>query len=139
MATVGTNLVASTGSAGLSDWALIPPMSGPGTTPGGPSPTGIDGIVAGQLNFPPAGVSQPPNPINFWNVTYTAPMDVAAPFDVLLSTDTSRFEFYPFRDSTIGESRLDLLVEGNATIHVIPAPASVHVLAGAGLLAGRRR
>lgn len=139
MATVGTNLIATTGSAGLSDWALIPPMSGPGTTPGGSSPTGIDGILAGQLNFPPAGVPQPPNPIDFWRVTYTAPTDVAAPFDLLLSTDTSSFEVYPFRDSTIGESRLDLLVEGNATIRVIPAPASALVLAGLALATRRRR
>ena len=139
MATVGTNLVASTGSEGLSDWALVAPMSGPGTTPGALSPTGIDGILAGQLNFPPAGVPQPPNPIDFWRVTYTAPTDVAAPFDLLLSTDTSRFEVYPTRESVFGESRLDLLVEGNATIRVIPAPASALVLAGLALATRRRR
>lgn len=140
MATVGTRLIASTGSDGLSDWALIAPMSGPGTTPGGPSPTGIDGIIAGQLNFPPGGVpGLPTNPIDFWRVTYTAPTDVAAPFDLLLSTDTSRFEVYPFRDSVFGESRLDLLVEGNATIRVIPAPASALVLAGLALATRCRR
>ncbi|MEQ9095606.1 MAG: hypothetical protein RIE32_05020 [Phycisphaerales bacterium] len=137
-ALVLTDLVSSEGERGLSDWELVAPLTGPGTTPGAPSGTGIDGILAGQLNFPVPGLPPPTNPIDFWTVTYTAPMDVAAPFDVLLSTDTSRFEVYPTREAVFGESRLDLLAEGNATIRVIPTPASVAVLGGL-LVCARRR
>ena len=126
LATVGTELVASTGSDGLSDWALIAPLDGPGTTPGALSATGVDGILAGQLNFPPAGHWEPqPNPIPFWTATYTAPTDVAAPF---IS-----------RDDPVGRSRLDDLVEGSAVIRVIPAPASALVLVGLPAITTRRR
>ncbi|NRA58572.1 MAG: hypothetical protein HRU13_10720 [Phycisphaerales bacterium] len=140
LATVGTELVASTGSDGLSDWALIAPLDGPGTTPGALSATGVDGILAGQLNFPPAGHWEPqPNPIPFWTATYTAPTDVAAPFDVTLLTQTSRFEVYISRDDPVGRSRLDDLVEGSAVIRVIPAPASALVLVGLPAITTRRR
>ena len=137
-ALVFTDLVSSQGDRGLRDWELLPPLDGPGTTPGTPSATGIDGILAAKLNFPATGIPPDPNPIDFWSVTYTAPTDVAAPFDVRLTTDTSRFEVYPTREAVFGESRIDLLTEGNATIRVIPAPASALVLLGL-VLARRRR
>lgn len=136
MAAVGTDFVSSVGSDGLSDWALVAPMAGPGTLPGDAGPTGIEGILAGQLNFPPGG-HMGTNPIAFWRVTYTAPLD-AMEMTVDLSTATSRFEVYPTRDSVFGESRLDGLTEGSATIHVVPAPAGMAVI-GVGALLGMRR
>lgn len=137
MAFVGTDFVSSQGALGLSDWELVEPMNGPGTLPGDAGATGIEGILAGQLNFPPAGhVSE--NPIAFWRATYTAPIDATA-MDVDLSTATSRYEVYPTRDSVFGESRLGDLVEGSATIHVVPAPAGMMVMGVGALLAIRRQ
>ena len=89
IAGVATNLVSSVGSTGWSDIALIAPMNGPGTSAGVASGTGVDGIIAGQLNFPPAGIfADPTNPIAFWSATYTAPAVVADAFTVDLSSRT---------------------------------------------------
>lgn len=137
MAFVGTDLVSSQGAEGLSDWALVDPMGGPGTLPGVAGPSGIEGILAGQLNCPPCG-HMGTNPIVFWRATYTAPMDAMA-MEVDLSTATSLYEVYPTRDSVFGESRLDDLIEGSATIRVVPAPAGMAVLGLGSLLAVRRR
>ncbi len=140
MAGLGTNLVTSVGSEGWSDAMRVAPMDGPGTSAGMASATGWDGIIAGQLNFPATGgiFADPTNPIAYWTVTYTAPSDVAAPFDIDLSTMTSRYDVYIWRDSGTSESRLAELVEGSGTIRVIPAPASALVLA-LGMGAMRRR
>ena len=140
MAGVATDFLTSVGSEGWGAPALVGNMAGPGTATGAPSPTGYDGIVAGQihdgLSLVPA---DPSNPIAFWQATYTAPMDATAPFDVRLSTLTSRYDVY------IGameywqfEPHVADLVEGSATIRVVPAPASALVLA-CGLIAIRRR
>lgn len=137
MAFVGTDFVSSQGAVGLSDWELVEPMHGPGTLAGEAGPSGIVGILAGQLNFPVPGGPEPTNPIAFWQATYTAPIDVTA-MDIELSTSTSRFEVYATRESVFGESRLGDLTEGSATIHVVPAPAGVAVL-GVGALLGMRR
>ena len=137
MAFVETDVLSSQGALGLSDWRLVEPMSGPGTRPGSAGATGIEGILAGQLNCPPCG-TMGTNPIAFWTATYTAPAD-ALLLDVRLSTLTSRFEVYPSRDSVFGESRLDELVEGEATIRVVPAPAGALVIGVGALLARRRR
>ncbi len=140
VAGVETNFISSVGSTGWSDVALISPMDGPGTSGGAPSGTGVDGILAGQLNFPPAGIyADDTNPIAFWSAVYTAPADVTSAFSVDLSTDTSRFDAYVARDSSRSESRLGDLTEGSATIGVIPAPASLALLGLGGLAAARRR
>jgi hypothetical protein len=138
MAFVETDFVSSQGAVGLSDWALMEPMHGPGTLPGEAGPTGIDGILAGQLNFPVPGGPEPTNPIAFWQATYMVPMDAAA-MEIDFSTVTTRFEVYATRESVLGESRLDELAEGAATIHVVPAPAGGLVLGAGVLLASRRR
>ncbi|MEO1278168.1 MAG: hypothetical protein AAFV77_04350 [Planctomycetota bacterium] len=138
MCCVFTDLVASTGDAGWSDLALIAPMDGPGTSEGVLAPIGVDDIIAGQLNFPPGSFPPPPNPLPFWRATYTAPDDVIAPFDVDLTTETSLFEVYVERGTQETRDLLPGLVEGSATIRVIPAPASVTVLA-LGLITNRRR
>lgn len=130
MAGLETSLVTTVGSDGWSDAALIPQMDGPGTTAGTASPTGFDGIIAGQLNFPGgAGIfADPSNPIAFWQATYTAPVDLSAAFDVDLVTETVRYDVYIDRDSALSESRLADLTEGEATIRVIPAPAPASAL-----------
>ncbi|MEQ8316950.1 MAG: PEP-CTERM sorting domain-containing protein [Phycisphaerales bacterium] len=140
IAGVGTDFISSVGSTGWSDVQLIAPMDGPGTSAGAPSGTGVDGIIAGQLNFPIAGIyADPTNPIAFWSATYTAPAVVADAFTVDLSTDTSRFDVYVSRDAALSESRLGDLREGQGAINVVPAPASLALLGLGGLAAARRR
>lgn len=139
IAGVATNLVTSVGSEGWSDAMRVAPMAGPGTSAGTASATGYDGIIAGQLQFPRHGYyADPTNPIAFWEATYTAPIDLAAPLDIDVSTVTTRYDAYPAMWSEVSERRLADLVEGSATIHIIPAPASASLLA-MGLIAMRRR
>lgn len=139
LAGVQADLVSSAGNAGLSDLLLLAPLDGPGTVPGEIGSTGVEGIIAGQLNFPVGSPPDQPNPIGFWQATYTAPVVVSDPFDVMLSTQTIRFDVYASRDDILGESRLDGLVEGDATIRVIPAPASTLALSLGLIACGRRR
>jgi hypothetical protein len=139
VAGLATNLVTTVGSEGWSDATLVAPMAGPGTSAGMASATGWDGIVAGQLNFIGAMIyADPTNPIAFWRATYTAPADAAAPFDIDVSTMTTKYDVYVDRQRATSESRLADLTEGAATIRVVPAPASASLLA-LGLLAMRRR
>lgn len=139
MCCVGTDLLISTGSEGWSDLRLIAPMDGPGTSAGALTPLGIEGVLAGKLNFPSTGVPPDPNPILFWQGTYTAPSDIAEPFDINLTTQTSMFEVYIEFASAETQSLMDVLTEGNATIRVIPAPASAIVLPGLAVARRRRR
>ncbi|UYV12248.1 MAG: hypothetical protein NCW75_13235 [Phycisphaera sp.] len=139
MAWVITDFRTSVGSDGWSDAMELDPMRGAATSPGTPSATGFDTIGAGQFNFPTAGIyADPTNPIAFWRATYTAPADATAPFDIDLSTMTSTYDVYLAMDGAASERRLSELVEGSATIRVIPAPASASLLA-LGLLAAARR
>ncbi|MEQ8316645.1 MAG: hypothetical protein RIE77_12295 [Phycisphaerales bacterium] len=136
---IGTWLDSSTGAAGLSDLRLIGPLLGPGATAGSPGEHGVRGIQAGQINALGDIYGDPSNPIAFWEATYTAPVDVAAPFDVMLETRTSLFYVYPYRYSAGTESRLDGFVDGTATIRVIPAPAGATLLVGVVFASRRRR
>jgi hypothetical protein len=78
VAGVATSLLANSGGVDITDaWsdvALVFPMNGPGTTFGAPEAGGYAGIIAGQLNFPPAMFpADPSDPIAFWQLTFTAP------------------------------------------------------------------
>ncbi|MEO1009497.1 MAG: hypothetical protein AAFX79_13120 [Planctomycetota bacterium] len=138
MAAIWTDLISSEGAEGLSDPRLIAPMDGPGTSAGEAAATGIDGIIAGKLNFPVGGLPPDPNPIPFWRATYTAPFGASAPFDVVLATETDVFEVYTEFGSATTESLIDEVVEGSASIRVLPAPASLALL-GVGVVAASRR
>lgn len=141
MGGIDTSLRVSTGSLGLSDLSLVAPMNGPGTSPGVPTGTGVDGIIAGQLHgFIGAGIyGDTSNPIAFWQATYTAPPTTTDPLTIELRTETRRFDVYLRRDSAVSESRLDEMAEGMAQINIVPAPAGVLALAGLAVPALRRR
>ena len=138
MAGVTTDFVTSVGSDGWRDAMRVAPMAGPGTSAGMPSATGYDGIIVGQLNFHDIK-ADPTNPIAFWSVTYTAPFDAARPLEIELSTLTTKYDVYVHYDSSLSVSHLDDLVEGAATIRVIPAPPLALVLALGAFAARRRR
>lgn len=138
MATVETSILSSVGNDGFSDVFLVFPMDGPGTSSGTPSATGFDDILAGQINFPFPGGTSTDNPIAFWAATYTAPVVVDQPFDVDLATQTSLFDVWVEIGTT--EVRVfDDVAEADATIRVVPAPASMALIGLGGVLAWRRR
>lgn len=139
IAGIATDLVDLTEREGFSELMLIAPMDGPGTSAGTLVVEGVEGILAGQLNFPPAGIyADPTNPIAFWQTTFTLG-DITSRTILELETRTTRFDVYPERGSARSESRLDGLVEGRATVALLPAPGATAVL-GLGVLAmGRRR
>lgn len=124
-----------------SHWSGIGVLAPFSTGPSGPllGDSAIEGILAGQLNFPPAGIyADPTNPIAFFEANFTAPADAGGGYFVDLSTLTSRFDVYTDRESTEATSYLDIITEEAATIFVVPAPASAAVLA-LGVVAMRRR
>jgi hypothetical protein len=138
VAGVGLDLLISTGAEGWSDAALIAPMAGPGTSPGTVASFGFERILAGQLVFPPTGWIEDPNPTLFWQATYTAPSDVRASFSVEMTTETFGYHVYVQRYSGESIEVTDRVVEGGATIHVVPAPAAASLMA-LGLLGAARR
>jgi hypothetical protein len=139
MAGLETSLLSSAGAQGWSDLSLVRPMAGPSTTAGMIDDTGVSGIIAGQVHFLAGIEGDTSNPIAFWEATYTAPADVAAAFEVGLTTDTIRFDVYIEMGSARAASRLGDLAEGEATIRVVPSPAGMVVLGGLLLTVGRRR
>lgn len=117
---------------------LLPPFDGPGT-PHTLEAGRVRDILAGQLNFPPAGIyADPTNPIAFFEATFTAPLDAGGGYRVDLLTETLRFDVYVERERALSVSRMDIMAEGAATITIVPAPAGAAVLA-LGLAALRRR
>ncbi|MEQ8844873.1 MAG: PEP-CTERM sorting domain-containing protein [Phycisphaerales bacterium] len=134
LAGVAGSVVASEGN-----WfalELVPPLNGPGTTPGVRTGGGstVEGIIAGQLNFPSDILADPSNPIAFWR----AEIEVFdfTPRTIDLATDTSRFDVYIDRDSASSRSALADLQEAMGTVVVVPAPASVALFAAAAGLSG---
>ncbi|UYV12392.1 MAG: hypothetical protein NCW75_13970 [Phycisphaera sp.] len=120
---------------------LIAPMAGPGTSAGVLAASSIDDIIAGQLNFPPAGIyADPTNPIFFWAVDYTFEFDPAGGPAVLdLQTVTTRFDVYVSMDSATSESRLGDLREVDQQLVIFPTPASGSALFLGIAMATRRR
>ncbi len=141
MAGIGTDLVINEIQGRLENPRLIAPMDGPGTTAGAVSATGIDGIIAGQLNFPIAGIyADPTNPIAFWAVDWVYEVDDPSnPVLIDVVTRTRRFDVYTDRLLATSEFRVDELEEG-ALLIAVPAPAGwLPLLAGVPLASRRRR
>jgi hypothetical protein len=115
-------------------------MAGPGTTPGVLGIDRIDGILAGQLNFPePTLYADPTNPIAFWEADFTIDSSLSGPVILDIETATTRYDVYIGSWTSRSESRLADLVEGELRI-VIPAPApGLALLGGLALTARRRR
>lgn len=140
MAGIRTDLVGLEVQGRLENPRLIAPMDGPGTSEGILSGEGYADIIAGQLNFPPAGIfADPTNPIAFWAVDWVFEFDDPSnPVLLHVVTDTSRFDVYTDRLLATSEFRIDDLEEGELLI-VVPAPAGAIALLGGFTLATRRR
>lgn len=138
VAAVGTSVVINEIQGDLSNARLVAPMMGPGTSEGVIGVGSVDDIIAGQLNFPPAGIyADPTNPIAFWQVDWTyVPGGGSVLLDIESQTD--RFDVYTDRLLARSEFRIDELEEGRLRI-VIPAPAGAFVLLGGLALTTRRR
>lgn len=140
VAAVGTSVVINEIQGELSNARLIAPMDGPGTSEGVIGVASVDGIIAGQLNFPPAGIyADPTNPIAFWAVDWTfMPDGTGNPVLIDIESQTDRFDVYTDRLLARSEFRIDELEEGSLRI-VIPAPAGALALLGGLALTARRR
>lgn len=140
MAGIVADLMMPDGAGAWSEMEVLGAMRGPGSTSGVAAGDGVAGIIAAQLNVGPTGfMPDRSNPIAFWRATFTAPADVGAPYEFDLTTLTSRFDVYIMPDSMATRSYLDGLTEGRQTIHVVPTPASVTLLATGALASLRRR
>lgn len=134
-----TSLLVNEAQGELLNPRLVRPMDGPGTTAGMVVPTGVDGILAGQVQSPSSGIfADPANPIAFWEAEFSVNDVLSGPVILDAQTLTSRFEVYPDLDSFFTESRIDDLEEGSLRI-VVPAPMSAAVLLGGFSLTARRR
>lgn len=111
----------------------LPPPANPGVNDG----QNVTGITAGQVHFPPVVFASPDNPIKVFNVKWSTNDFTAR--DVQITTRTTRFDVYIDRNSPASQPRIQGLLEGSATIKVIPAPSALALLGLGALAAGRRR
>ncbi|MEO1279491.1 MAG: GC-type dockerin domain-anchored protein [Planctomycetota bacterium] len=122
---VGTDLLTDFGSTGWADLELFG-LVGPGVV-GELGPEGITGIGNGQFCFPCAGcgIADDSSPIGVWRATFTAP-PVGFPLFYTLSTRTSVYQMHNVPCDADGVSRLDELVEGLASIRIVPCRADIN-------------
>lgn len=120
IAGVATNFEVSALQGQLSNLRLLAPMDGPGTEPGVLVGDSVEGILAGQLNFPPTGgiYADPTNPMPFWSVDLTVDDVLSGPIVLDVRTRTTRYDVYIAMGSTTSESRLADLVEGELRLLV---------------------
>lgn len=120
IAGLGTNFEVSSLQGELSDWRLVAPMDGPGTSDGTLVGDSVEGIIAGQLNFPAtAGIyADPTNPIAFWEADLTVDGVLSGPVVLDVRTRTTRYDVYINMQSATSESRLADLVEGELRVLV---------------------
>lgn len=140
VAGIATSVLINEAQGTFSNARLLAPMNGPGTVPGVIGAGSIDGIIAGQLNFPTAGIfADPTNPIGFWAVDFTVDGSLSGPTILDIESMTSKYDVYLERTRATSQSRLVELDEGALQI-VIPAPAGgLALLGGLAMVARRRR
>ena len=125
MAGILTSFLCSTGSDRLSGRQLVAPMNGPGTDPGRSTIAGVEGIIAGQLQFHDIRADAR-NPLPFWSVTYTPTFAPVRGLEVGFETRTSRYGVFLWEFSPTSHSRLHLLEDGQATLTVIACRADIN-------------
>ncbi|MEQ9096642.1 MAG: PEP-CTERM sorting domain-containing protein [Phycisphaerales bacterium] len=126
---------------------LLTPFDFSGTSDGVLTTTGAMGVLPGQLHLPlPGGgtVGDSSNPAVVWTIDYTATdfsTDRIMPLETI--TDPGPKGFWVYTSASGSSSRqisTALLMEGMGEIRIIPAPASLGLLAvAAGTMAVRRR
>lgn len=111
-------------------------LDAPGTFGGAVTPTGVSGVVTGQLHFPVGGIfADPSNPIEVWQVTYTVTDFTYRRLH--FETSTLDFRIYPDLGSSVSEVRP--VRETSVTI-IPPAPGPLATLLfGMSAIARRRR
>ncbi len=112
-------------------------FSDPGQFDGTPDNGDVMDIITGQLQFPPASVfADTSDPILIWSGTWSTTDFTARTVD--LTTDTGRYSLY-LDDTGMSRDVTPTVLEATGQIRVIPAPASLALLALGGLAAVRRR
>lgn len=88
-------------------------------------PGGVEGIVAGQIEFGGGAsiYSNPNDPIDFWTARYVAPTVVTEPTSIELFTLTTAYRLHVQSGSSLTVERVGELVEGSATIRIVPCRA----------------
>lgn len=129
-----TNLHWGPGPVQFEELRLIAPMAtlclgspfpAGGCSAGEVGPEGVEGIAAGQIQFGGGAsiYSNPNDPIDFWAARYAAPAAIAEPTIVDLSTRTMAYRLYIEPASSLTVERIDELIEGSATITIVPCRA----------------
>ena len=118
---------------GWSDPELL--LMGPGTSAGTISGAVVEGVIVGQLHFPPGGIfADPANPIEVWQGKFST-SDFTPRF-LSISTRTTQFAVYPDMGSPLSELRTP--TEASVLVFV-PTPGALPLLAITGVAAHRRR
>ncbi|MFI4915671.1 MAG: GC-type dockerin domain-anchored protein [Phycisphaerales bacterium JB060] len=120
IAGVAGDLLISSSQGTLSNPRLLRPMDGPGTEPGVIMDGAVEGIIAGQLNFPPTGgiYADPTNPMPYWSIDFTVDPVLSGPIVLEARTRTTRYDVYIAMSSSTSASRLGDLIEGEARVLV---------------------
>lgn len=138
LAGIATSIQVNETQGDFSNLRLVAPMDGPGTSAGVIMSGDIDSIIAGQLNFPTAGIyADSTNPIAFWEADFTVGAVVGG-VALDIETVTTKYDVYIDRTRSTSESRLADLEEGSLVI-IVPAPATGLALLGGLAVASRRR
>ena len=123
----------STEQGWSSQRVLLPPPNNPGTISG----SVITGINAGQVHFPPIVLANPANPIDIYEVRWSA-TDFTRRL-IEFRTHTHRYDVYEWPPGTTPPRLLPFLTEGRAQIRVVPAPATALILTISAATALRRQ
>ncbi|MEO1008469.1 MAG: GC-type dockerin domain-anchored protein [Planctomycetota bacterium] len=121
MSDVFLDLLLDTGGDAFDDFGVLRPMDAVGSDPGVPTGRGIEGIIAGQLQFHNI-FADPTDPMAFWRGTYVAPSE---PGVENVHTSTTQFQVYPCRDCVRPLSRMDVLIEEASVLRIVSCRADL--------------
>ncbi|UYV11845.1 MAG: hypothetical protein NCW75_11110 [Phycisphaera sp.] len=104
----------------VSNLEILQPLRGPGTREGVFDGETVTEIIAGQIQSPTAAIlADPADPAPLWRGVFTA--DETG--ELQLSTITARYHVFLEMYEYWNEDKIDELIEGSATITIVPCRA----------------